>query len=398
MRHKRYLLWLLFFCCITLLPAVVLNWILIRNEGDIRAMSFAASDWQQQTGGITFTPTLGSNGVFKTLRLNDRLADTDTVIFGSSTGMPIDGSMMPAGWRLYNFTQSGSPLTSSIAQAEYLVEHAPEIRHYIIALDWALGFVYQPAAIPHADLSPPKRDQAVPKDEAPGFWATLKEAVSYPRMAKLWKVIRSVAKSPQPRRTFREYFLQLGSDEYLCPDGQSKGMDFGIHNRGSCNGFRADGSATYSDYTRIDDANRLIIGALASSSKYAKALQHTRGAIDRGLFNRLAALNRTIKARGGTLILYMPPLMPGLEAALLKHPQYSVYLRRTKQDLASWAADNGGIVVDIGQSEKFGCTSAEFLDEHHADPACYRKVFRDFWQNAGIPVSVRPDSTHRTRN
>lgn len=387
MMHKRYLLWLLFFCCVTLLPAIALNWVLLRNEGDIKAMSFAASDWQQRTSGITFTPTLGSNGLFKTLRLNDRLHETDTVIFGSSTGMPIDGTMMPPGWRLYNFTQSGSPLSASIAQAEYLANHAPQIKHYIIALDWALDFVYQPAVIAPVDLSPPKRDQAAPKSERPALLETLKEAASYPRMAKLWRVLRNVAKSPQPRKSFREYFLQLGSDEYLCPDGQSKGMDFGIHNRGSCNGFRYDGSATYSDYNRIDDANRLIISALTSSSKYAKALQHTRGAIDPGLFRRLAALNRTIAAKGGTLILYMPPLMPGLEAAFLKHPQFSAYLLRTKQELDAWAADNGGIVLDFGQSEKFGCTSAEFLDEHHADPACYRKIFRDFWQNGGISLT-----------
>lgn len=397
MRHKRYLLWLLFFCCITLLPAVVLNWILIRNEGNIQAMSFAASDWQHQTGGITFTPTLGSNSLFKTLRLNDRLRETDTVIFGSSTGMPIDGTMMPKGWHLYNFTQSGSPLTNSIAQAEYLVNHAPQIRHYIIALDWALDFVYQPAVIAPANLSLPKRDAVSAKNETPGFLATLNEAVSYPRMAKLWRVLRNVAKSPQPRKSFREYFLQLGSDEYLCPDGQSRGMDFGIHNRGSCNGFRHDGSATYSDYNRIDDANRLIISALASSSKYAKALQHTRGAIDPGLFRRLAALNRTIATKGGKLILYMPPLMPGLEAALLKHPRHSVYLRRTKQDLDSWSAANSVFVADFGKSERFGCTSAEFLDEHHADPACYRKVFRDFWQNGGIPLT-RSGSATRAGN
>ncbi|HXU93896.1 MAG TPA: hypothetical protein VFP33_09595 [Gallionella sp.] len=398
MRHKRYLLWLLFFCCLTLLPAVVLNWLLIRNEGNIPAISFAASDWQHQTHGITYTPTMGANGLFKTLRLNDRLAETDTMIFGSSTGMPIDSTMMPPGWHLYNFTQSGSPLTASIAQAEYLVNHVPQIKHYIIALDWSLGFVYEPANIPAADLSLPKRDSVAAKGDAPGFWATLQEAVSYPRMAKLGWVLRNMAKSPHPFQTFREYFLQLGSDEYLCPDGKSKGKDFGIHNRGSCNGFRDDGSATYADYNHIDNANRLIIGALASSSKYARALQHTQGAIDRGLFDRLATLNRDIKAKGGTLILYMPPLMPGLEAALMKHPEYSTYLRRTKQDLDSWAAENDGIVVDLGKSEKFGCTSVEFLDEHHADPACYRKVFRDFWQNGGIPVATRPDSVSRTRN
>lgn len=386
MRHQRYLLWLLFFCCITLLPAIVLNLVLLRNEGDIRAMSFTASDWQQRTGGITFTPTMGNNGLFKTLRLNDRLNQTDTVIFGSSTGMPIDSSMVPRGWKLYNFTQSGGPLTASIAQTEYLVNHAPQIKRYIIALDWALDSVYQPAVIAPADLSPPKRKLPIPGDRTPTIWATLKEAASYPRMSKLGQILHSVAKSPAPGKTFREYFLQLGSDEYLCPDGKSKGKDFGIYNRGSCNGFRPDGSATYSDYTRIDNANRLIVGALASSSKYAKALRHTKGAINPGLFERLAVLNTAITTSGGKLILYMPPLMPGLEAAFSRHPQYSIYLRRTKQELNSWAKANNVFVADLGQSEIFGCTSAEFLDEHHADPACYRKIFLDFWQNGGISL------------
>ncbi len=389
--HKRYLLWLLFFGAITLLPAIALNWMLLRNEGDVTAISFAASDWQQQTQGVTFTPTMGNNFLFKTLRLNDRLPEIDTVIFGSSTGMPIASTMLPPDWRLYNFTLSGSPLSASIAQAEYLVQHAPKVKHYIIALDWSLGFVYEPAGtIAPADLSAPQRGASNPQAKSRSFLDTLKEAASYPRMEKLWKILREVAKSPHPRETFHEYFLQLGSNEYTCPDGQSKGKDFGIYNRGTCNGFRYDGSATYSDYNRIDNANRLIIGALAYGSKYARALQRTQGAIDPGLFRNLASLNRSIKANGGQLIVYMPPLMPGLEAAIMKHPQFSDYLARTKQELKSWAARNDGIVLDFGQSEKFGCTASEFLDEHHADPACYDKVFRIFWQNGGISGAL-PD-------
>ena len=397
--HKRYLLWLLFFCCITLLPAIALNWVLLRNEGDVTAISFAASDWQRQTQGITFTPTMGNNAMFKTLRLNDRLSEIDTVIFGSSTGMPIDSTMLPPDWRLYNFTLSGSPLSASIAQAKYLVQHAPHIKRYIIALDWSLDFVYQPAGvIAPADLSAPQRDIASPQAKAPSLLDTLKEAASYPRMVKLWKILRDVAKSPHPQTTFHEYFLQLGSNEYVCPDGALKGKDFGIYNRGTCNGFRYDGSATYSDYNRIDNANRLIIGALAFGSKYAHALQHTRGAIDRGLFSNLASLNRAITANGGKLILYMPPLMPGLEDAFLKHPQFSTYLLRTKQDLKTLAAENNAIVLDFGQSEKFSCTTSEFLDEHHADPACYSKIFRIFWQNGGIPDSALSGTTHNVRN
>jgi len=384
MMHKRYLLWLLLFCCCTLLPATALNLLLLKNEGDIASVSYAASDWQHQTHGITYSPMLGHNALFKTLRLNDRLAETDAVIFGSSTGMSIDSTMMPLGWHLYNFTQSGSPLSASIAQAEYLVNHAPQITHFIISLDWSLNLINQSAITTPADLSLPKRNSTVLQQNSLTTIAMLKDAVSYPRMAKLWQALVLVALSPQPLASFHEYFLQVGSNEYICPDGTTTGRDFGINNRRVCDGFRYDGSATYAGLKRVDDQNRLIISALSFGSKYAQSLLHTKGILEERLFDRLSELNKAIARKGGVLILYMPPLVPGLESALLKHPQLSAYLLRTKQELAKWAQDKPVVLADFGQSEKFGCVTSEFLDEHHADGNCYRKIFSDFWQNGGI--------------
>lgn len=385
--HKRYLIWLGLFFSITMLPAIALNWILLKNEGNVEAMSFSASDWQQKTRGITFTPTLGNNGFFKTLRLNDRLPEINTVIYGASTAMTIDSSMLPQAWRLYNFTQSGSPLRASIAQAEYLTEHAPQIKQHIIMLDWAIDFIYQPGEIPPVDLTPADRN-AASKYPAHSPLETLKEAISYPRMNKLWQVLNSVAHATHPQAAFREYFLQIGSDEYLCPDGKSPGKDFGVYNRGNCNGFRFDGSATFSDYTRVENASRTIVGALASSSMYARALQHTQGVPDHVLFERLAALNVKLAAQGGQLILLVPPLIPGMDKAFLDHPQYSGYLARTKRELDSWAKQHQITFADFSQSENFGCTWDEFLDAHHAVKSCYQKIFADFWQNdkAGAPL------------
>lgn len=384
MEHKRYLLWLSLLCSLTLLPAVMLNVLLILNEGDVKAMSFAASEWQERTHGVTYTPTMGNNALFKRLRLNDRLPEVDTVIMGSSTGMPIDQSMLPAGWHLYNLTMSGSPLSSSIAQAEYLVEHAPSIKHYIIALDWALDSVYQPSDIPAFDLSRPNR-AALPDTPRPKVMDTLLEATSYLRMQKLWKVLTYIAHSTAPEKTVREYFFQMGSDEYTCPDGITLGKDFGIHNRGSCNGFRYDGSATYSDYTRAENPGQLIFSALSSGSKYARALAHTQGAIDPGLFARLDALSQRIARNGGVLILHMPPLLPGLEKAFTARTPYSEYLARTKNEVRAWAAGKPVVLADFGQSEKYGCTYGEFLDEHHATSSCYHKVFANFWGSARLP-------------
>lgn len=386
MRHKRYLLWMLLLCGITLLPAVALNLVLLRNEGDIKAMSFAASDWQQQTRGITFSPTLGNNGLFKTLRLNDRLPEIDTVLFGASTAMTIDNDMLPAGWKLYNFTQSGSPLRDSIAQAEYLMTHAPQIRHYIVMMDWSLDFIYDQQDPPAVNLTRPDRQRELAQRKTPSLFAMLREAVSYPRMSKLWNILRSIARAGNKSDAFRQYFLQLGSDEYRCSDGKSLGKDFGVYNRGMCNGFRYyDGSATFSDYTRVDNVKPLIVGATSSSSMYAKALLHTRGVPNQKLLDRLAAMNQELTKRDGTLILLMPPLVTGMEQAFVHHPQLSPYLARTKQLLAGWSRAHDIALFDFGQSERYGCRPDEFLDPHHAVQSCYQKVFAGFWPKARRP-------------
>lgn len=395
--HKRYLLWLVLLCCTTLLPAIALNWMLLNNEGDVPAMSFEASDWQQRTHGITFTPTLGNNGFFKTLRLNDRLSETDTVIFGASTAMTIDSSMLPPDWKLYNFTQSGSPLRDSIGQAEYLAEHAPQIRHHIIMLDWAIDFIYEPEPVVAKDLSPPDREKSLHAAPEHSFIQTLQEAVSAPRMTKLWKILTDIAHAADSRKAFREYFLQVGSDEYTCPapDQAYKGKDFGVYNRGACNGFRYDGSATFSDYTRVDNGSRTIVAALASSSMYAHALQHTQGVPDKVLFDRLAALNARLKAQGSEMILLIPPLVPGMHHAFMEHPQLSVLLARTHQELNRWAAQQHVTLADFSESEDFGCSYDEFLDAHHAVKSCYQKIFKDFWQNSpsGKGVSLPATGT-----
>lgn len=390
MMHKRYLLWLTLFFCLTLLPAIGLNLLLLKNES-IEKMSFAASEWQQKTHGITFTPTLGNNGLFKTLRLVDRFPDIDTVVLGASTAMTMDSNMLPRGWHLYNLTQSGSPLRDSIAQAEYMLEHEPQVKHYLIAMDWAIDFIYEPEPIsPYVPSSIIEAGHRSAETGHHTFADNVKEAVSYPRMSKLWQVLRTMAHSPTPVTTFREYFLQLGSNEYTCPDGKSRGMDFGIYNRGACNGFRYDGSATFSDYTRAGDAaRRLIVDAMASNSMYSRSLEHTNGVPNQVLLDHLARINDELVARGGQLILFMPPLIPGMEQAFMENPRLSPLLERTKQILNTWANEHHILLADFSQSGKVGCTADEFLDLHHATQTCYQKIWADFWKRH--PSLASPD-------
>ena len=395
--HARYLKWLLAFYCLSLVPAALLNILLIAHTSNVQQRSVEASAWQRRTHGITFTPTSGNNGLFKSLRLNDRLAEIDTVVFGSSTVMPIDSGMLPINWHLYNFSQSGHPLIASIGEAEYLAEHAPHIRHYLIALDWALGFPYEAGTPIPADLSAAAiREASQTPDTAIAPLALLRDALSYPRMEQLGKILKEALKSSRPGKTFREYFLQQSSDEYVCADS-TPGRDFDIVDRGTCNGFRHDGSATFSSYSRVTNAGQLLMAETASNSKYVHNLLKTSGRLNPLLLDRLASLNAKLKGRGGDLILLMPPLLPGFEQALLHHPQYRAYLLTTKDAFAEWAQRERIALFDSGQSEQYGCTSGEFLDIHHATASCYRKVFTAFWQNDRGPdgmLSLQPGLTH----
>lgn len=393
--HARYLKWLLLFFCLSLLPAELLNIMLIIHTSNVQKRSIEASEWQHRTHGITFTPTSGSNGLFKSLRLNDRRREIDTVIFGSSTAMTIDSGMLPACWRLYNFAQSGHPLAASIGEAEYLLHNDLQIKHFLITLDWSLGFPYDAGEPVAADLSAVAlRKESQTVDVSPAFMVLLREALSYPRMEQLGKILKEIFKSPQPGKTFREYFLQQSSDDYVCPDGVP-GKDFDIYDRGTCNGFRHDGSATFSSYLRVNNARQLLMAETATNSKYVQNLLKTKGRLNSGFLEHLVALHVKLQERGGELILLLPPLLPGFEQAFLHHPQYSKLLQTTKDTLGEWAQREQITLFDAGQSERYGCSSEEFLDVHHATSSCYQKIFASFWQNVRLPDgSLRPGIIH----
>jgi hypothetical protein len=47
-------------------------------------------------------------------------------------------------------------------------------------------------------------------------------------------------------------------------------------------------------------------------------------------------------------------------------------------------------IIDAGRSERYGCEATDFVDEHHALPACYARVFARFWQVAGGISNATP--------
>lgn len=374
---KRYVRLMFVFFAATLLPILALNLQLgsltLGNADNVRQ----ASAWQQSTHGVTYAPTLSDTGLFKTLRLHDRLPEINGVVFGSSVALGVTAAAFPPPLQIYNFAQTGHGLTSVIGEAKWLMMNRDNIKYLIIPLDWSLGYIYaedEPASI---DLATATTQQPAITHKIP-LLERVRDALSYPRVASLLDILQKVLRAQDSSAASRQYFLQAVSDDYRCPDG-SWAKDFDIIYRGTCTGFRFDGSATFANVEPVKDARPLILSATTSNSKYVISLMQRQGEPSSSTLRHLANLARQTESKGGKLLLFMPPLLPGMEAAFLKHPQWSTALARSKNVLRAWAVRENTVILDAGQSERFGCAAAEFVDEHHAYPACYDKVFAAFW-------------------
>lgn len=365
---------------VTLLPIFILNMLLLNSTlGNTRKISLA-SQWQQTTHGVTYAPTLSDTHLFKTLRLNDRLPDINTVVFGSSTALGITAAMFPGEMHAYNFAQTGHGISSDIDEADFLLKHQPNLKALVIPLDWSIGFIYQTPAPSPIDLSPAANRVAAdaPQQQIP-WLSRAADALSYPRVASLMDILNSSANTPHPWRTFAGYFNNTGGDNYSCPDG-TVAKDFDIVHRGTCTGFRYDGSATFGSSSRVNDAHTLIALATTSNSKYYQNLNKTKGVPNAVLLQRLADLSDLANQQHVQLILFLPPLLPGMEQEFMRHPVLAAYLETTKHTLYAWAEAHHLFLFDAGASEHFGCASNEFLDEHHAVASCYGKIFAALWR------------------
>ena len=383
-QQRVYVLILLAALAAVLLPVLALNYVLgLRSLGGGGAV-LQASEWQQATHGITYAPPLNNNRPFKTARLLDRLPEINAVVFGSSTAMGITQNMFPDGWRAYNFAQTGNPLVSVVAEAEALQRRQPALKWLILPLDWALGFVYEPGTPGNYELTPPMRsggsvDRAVPLPQQ------LRDALSLPRIRNLFGILKNIVQAPSSLGAFGELFLQEAGNEYRCADG-TPAKDFDTIFRGTCTGFRDDGSATFANLETVAPrrAESLIASAVVASSKYAIALTQSRGEPNPVILERIVALSRTMRARGGDVILFMPPLLPGLERALLTAPHTGPPLQHTKEVLERWARAGNLVIIDAGQAERYACAVEEFVDEHHALPQCYERIFSRYWEAARV--------------
>lgn len=382
--HKHFCRILIVCFSLTLLPILALNLILASNVQGAHDNILMASKWQQATHGTVSAPSMLDNYHFKLLRMRDMQREINTVVFGASTTFAIDQGMFPAQLHIYNFSKNGVGLNTMIGEAEYLLDHTDNIKWLVIPLDWSIGFIYQDEAPPSLDLS---ADLLRTNSPQASWLQNIRDSLSYPRIAGLFSLLKSILATEQKYAAFRQAFLQPASDEYQCPDGTSA-MDFDIQSRGVCRGFRSDGSWTFGGMERVGDARRLIMLATASNSKYTQNLLETHGIPNPLYLQRLATLAHRAEKRGGGAVFILPPLLSGMEAEFMQNVAWSNYLATTKQALFAWAGRENLMLLDAGQAEKFGCNTNEFTDEHHATQSCFQKIFLGFWQNA-----VKPDRT-----
>lgn len=383
-RHVGYVVVFVAAAAAVLLPVLALNYLLVERSVGGASMVVAASRWQQAAKGVTYAPPLNATQPFKTARIFDRMHEIDTVVFGSSTAMGITQQMFPPGTSLYNFAQTGNGLPMVIGEAEFLRRAQPaRFKRFLIPLDWSLGFIYNTDAPLPVTLAPP--DPGAPNEKIRGVTLVmhqLEDALSLPRVKNLFGILHIMLRSPAPAAAFRQVFLQEAGDEYRCADG-TPAKDFDTIFRGTCTGFRYDGSATFANLSPVPArrAPALIASALVPSSKYVAGLVRTGGEPNRLLLDGIAALAAGVQRAGGSVILFLPPLLPGMERAFLDATHTGGPLRHTKQALEAWARERNLIIIDAGQSERYGCLVEEFVDEHHALPQCYARIFGRFWSD-----------------
>lgn len=382
MTGRTYLLLILSLCAAVLAPTIALNLALGNRSLGSPEVTRMASDWQQATRGVTYSPPIMSNGAFKTLRLHDRLPEINAIVFGASSAMGITAAMFPKEMKVYNFSQSGNGLGSSLGEARYIRAHFPDrIKWLIIPFDWSIGMVFVKGAPHEVDLSAGAAVRGTDAREVP-FYSKLLDALSFPKIVNLRDVLSSVMRSAEKWKAFGRVFLEISSEEYSCPDG-SRARDFDVLYRGKCGGFYYDGSSRFLAWKQIRaaDVKQKVLAASMPSSKYSQSLQSTGGQPNAVFLDTVARLNRDLKRAGGKAIVILPPLIPGLEELLGTARHSAASLARLKSILSAWAEQEGIIVLDAGRSERYGCQPLEFLDEHHAMRECYQKVFDRFWRD-----------------
>jgi hypothetical protein len=279
--------------------------------------------------------------------------------------MAVTAAMFPPPLVEYNMAVDTNPTWQAVAQAREALALSPRLTTFLVPLEWALGYVF---------IAPPRSLNRPPPTRFPTFVERAADALTLPRLRDLAQLFgRNV---PRALRGEAPRF----PGEYVCADG-TRGSDFDTHSAEACSGFRYDGSATFAAMGALPPGTSPLFiaqGALPDST-YSYRLREGGGKPSSELLESVGDLADVLRRRGGRLIVLLPPLAPGLER-LLESSETGEKLRSTKAAIARWAQANRVDVFDAGRSEDYGCVVSEFVDLHHALPACYSRIMSALWR------------------
>jgi hypothetical protein len=370
--YRRYTLWFLAVFAAGAITLVALNGLRARRSWMQAGFIAQAAEWQSATGGIVDIP-FPLQRSFKALQLRAILPGVETMVFGSSTTQTITAGMLP-GHAFYNFSISGNTTSQEIAEVAYVVDRAPKLRLVAMSLDWALDGPSASPDLRYYDV-PSEYNLRVPVAKL------VADALTLPRVRELAVIAVGLTRDARPLADLRATFLDADGrvgDAHPCAEGPP-GRSFGVAPRpGLCPGIRTDGSFTYVQYPPVGDkAPEVIRREVQLDSNTMGILRARRGRLNPTYLQAIGRLAATLRARDGRLVLILPPLLPGLESSYLATAEAGPYLQALKSRLAAWTRSQGIDLIDVGASERFGCTVDEFIDDHHALSACFSAIFRN---------------------
>lgn len=343
---------------------LIMVWVNAVTSGRLNEPALIASAyrWQNRSNGVVVVP-VNLEGTYKASLPDARARSIDTAVLGSSTVMSIAADMLHGS--MYNFSSSAAGLHTSVGQAEYLVDAYDHIKVVLIGYDWALGYPFM-----LAEVAPFRRSHRLragfPTPSAAGLRKSLSTTQALFTASQLQTSILNDAGLSFVGQLFGHDVV-----ETRCPTGERLAY-FGAAWPG-CGGFFPDGSVRFETFMSPLNAQRGQEILQQGLHGYAAALRRTNGEPNRAYLDRLAHLSATLKARGGRLVLVLPPLIPGLEGRLASGSE-GASLTKLKSTVAEWAQANAVDIVDAGRSEDVGCGVHEFVDGHHALASCYRKA------------------------
>lgn len=320
-----------------------------------------AFEWQNQTKGVVSLTTKISEPLkTKMTHYFIENSDVNSLMFGSSTIMGIKNEFIND-LNTFNAAKNSYPLNKSISDAYYYINKYEKIKYVIIGFDWSIGLIFHPYNIIKDNYAP------LGKSEEISLKNKIKDALTYRRFSiTIDKIINDIFIANDKSITYQcpTENATIGNDSFF-------DTDFPLR----CHGFRADGSATFQNQ-KIVNKNRFKDYLEGGLINYKAHLINSKGLFEDKYFEDFKEIDSLLKQRNGKLIVISPPILSGI-TKLLENSEVGNYLKDLRININNKFKQNNIDFYDFSEAEKFGCEIEEFMDVHHAFPACYKKIFSE---------------------